>query len=76
MDFQRADLGLLWTVVEKVPWEAVLERTAAREGWAYFYGSYFKSAGADRHRVMEDKLTGKEAGQAEQRPLAGTREQK
>ena len=39
-------------------------------------GSNFKGTGAERPQVVEDELMGKEAGLAEQRPLAGTQEQK
>jgi len=37
---------------------------------------YFKVTGPDHPQVTEDKLMGKETSLAEQRPLAGTREQK
>ena len=40
------------------------------------FRSNFKGAGADHPQVMEDELMGKEARLAEQRPLAGTEEQK
>jgi len=41
-----------------------------------FEGSIFKGAGPDHPHVTEDEPTGKEAGLAEQRPLAGSQEQK
>ena len=33
LDFQRAEFGLFQTVVERVPWEVVLEGMGAQEGW-------------------------------------------
>ena len=35
-DFQRADFNLFRTVVERVPWEVVLESVRTQEGWQYF----------------------------------------
>ena len=29
-------LGLFWAMVERVPWEVVLEGVGAQEGWEYF----------------------------------------
>jgi len=36
LDFQRADSGLLQTMVERVLWEVILEGMGAQEGWEYF----------------------------------------
>ena len=36
LDFQRADFNLFRTMVERVPWEVVLESMGAQEGWEYF----------------------------------------
>ncbi|GAB0208240.1 mitochondrial enolase superfamily member 1 [Grus japonensis] len=36
MDFQRADLGLLRTLVERVPWDTVLKGKGVQKGWAFF----------------------------------------
>ena len=36
LDFQRADFNLFRTMVERVPWEIVLERVGAQKGWEYF----------------------------------------
>ena len=33
LEFQRADYSLFRIVVERVPWEVLLEDTAAQEGW-------------------------------------------
>ena len=33
VDFQRADFSLFRTMVERVPWEVVLEGMGALEGW-------------------------------------------
>ena len=33
LDFQRADFNLLRTMVERFPWEAVLEGMGAQEDW-------------------------------------------
>ena len=35
LDLQRADFNLLRTMVERVPWEVVLESVGAQEGWEY-----------------------------------------
>ena len=36
LDFRRADFNLFRTMVERVPWEVVLESVGAKEGWEYF----------------------------------------
>ena len=36
LDFQRADFNFFRTMVERVPWEVVLESVVAQEGWEYF----------------------------------------
>ena len=36
LGFQRADFNPFRTVVERVPWEVVLESMGAQEGWEYF----------------------------------------
>ena len=36
LDFQRADFNLFRTMVERDPWEVVLENVGAQEGWEYF----------------------------------------
>ncbi|XP_054045493.1 uncharacterized protein LOC128904794 [Rissa tridactyla] len=36
LDFRRADLNLFRSMVESVPWEAVLKSKGAQEGWSYF----------------------------------------
>ena len=36
LDFWRADFNLFRTMVEKVPWEVVLEGMGAQEGLEYF----------------------------------------
>ena len=36
LHFQRADFNLFRTMVERVPWEVVLESVGAQEGWEYF----------------------------------------
>lgn len=40
LDFWRADFGLLWRVVDKVPWEAVLK---GKEGWTLFEKGILKA---------------------------------
>ena len=74
LDFWRADFHLCRTMVERVPWEVVLESVGAQEGWEYFKAA-FKGARPD-HPHVTDELVGKEAGLAEQRHLAGSQEQK
>ena len=41
-DFQRADFSLFRTMVERVPWEVVLESVGAQEGWKYFKETVLK----------------------------------
>ena len=36
LDFRRADFHLCRTMVERVPWEVLLEGVGAQEGWQYF----------------------------------------
>ena len=36
LDFWRADFTLFRTMVERVPWEVILESVGAQEGWEYF----------------------------------------
>ena len=36
LDFRRSDFNLFRTMVERVPWEVVLESVGAQEGWEYF----------------------------------------
>ena len=42
LDFQRADFNLFRTMVQRVPWEVVLESVGAQEGWEYFNGVILK----------------------------------
>jgi len=42
LDFQRADSGLLQTMVERVLWEVILEGMGAQEGWEYFKETVLK----------------------------------
>ena len=36
LDFWRADFSLFRTMIERVPWEVVLESVGAQDGWEYF----------------------------------------
>ena len=36
LDFWRADFNLFRAMVERVPWEVVLESVGAQKGWEYF----------------------------------------
>ncbi|KAK4823930.1 hypothetical protein QYF61_008316 [Mycteria americana] len=36
LDFRRADFGLFRSLVDKVPWEAVLKGKGVQEGWTFF----------------------------------------
>ena len=42
LDFQRADFNLCRTMVERVPWEVVLESVGAQEGREYFKETVLK----------------------------------
>ena len=42
LDFRRADFNLYRTMVERVPWEVVLESVGAQEGWEYFKETVLK----------------------------------
>ena len=71
LDFQRADFDLFRTMIERVPWEVILESMGAQEA-VNTSRKLFKGTGADHHHVTEDKLMVKETSLAEQKPLAGT----
>ena len=43
LDFRRADFGLFRTLVERVPWEAVLKGRGVREGWSFFRKKILKA---------------------------------
>ncbi|PKU32032.1 rna-directed dna polymerase from mobile element jockey-like [Limosa lapponica baueri] len=36
LDFRRADFGLFRSLVDRVPWEAVLKGKGVQEGWTFF----------------------------------------
>ena len=61
MDFQRADFNLFRTMVERVPWEVVLESVGAQEGWEYFKETVLKVQ--DLTIPMSQK-TSRQGGQA------------
>ena len=42
LDFWRVDFKLLRTMVERIPWEVVLESMGAQEGWEYFKETVLK----------------------------------
>ena len=42
LDFRRVDFNLFRTMVERVPWEVVLESMEAQEGWEYFKETVLK----------------------------------
>jgi len=42
-DFQRADFGLFWSLVDRVPWEAVLKGKGVQEGWTFFKEEVLKA---------------------------------
>ena len=42
LDFQRANFNLFRTMIERVPWEVVLESVGAQEGWEYFKETVLK----------------------------------
>ena len=42
LHFWRADFNLFRTMVERVPWEVVLESVGAQEGWEYFKETVLK----------------------------------
>ncbi|KAK4816197.1 hypothetical protein QYF61_012662 [Mycteria americana] len=43
MDFRRADFDLFRTLVERVPWEAVLKGKGVQEGWEFFKKEVLKA---------------------------------
>ncbi|KAK4819007.1 hypothetical protein QYF61_024123 [Mycteria americana] len=43
LDFQRADLGLFRSLVDRVPWEAVLKGKGFQEGWTFFKKEILKA---------------------------------
>jgi len=43
MDFQRADFGLCRMLVERVPWERLLEGKGVQAGWTFFKEEVLKA---------------------------------
>ena len=43
MDFQRADFVLFRALVERVPWERVLQAKGVQEGWTLFKEEVLKA---------------------------------
>ena len=43
MDFRRADFGLFRSLVDRVPWEAVLKGKGVQEGWTFFKKEILKA---------------------------------
>ena len=74
LDFWRADFNLFRTMVERVPWEVVLENMGTQEGREYFKEDILEVQKLTIPK--ENKSTGKKARLVEQRPLAGSQEQK
>lgn len=35
-DFWRADFGLFWRLIQRVPWETAFKNKGVQEGWTYF----------------------------------------
>ena len=36
LDMRRADFGLFGSLVDRVPWEAILKGIGVQEGWTFF----------------------------------------
>ena len=43
LDFRRADFELFRTLVDRVPWEAVLKGRGVQEGWTLFKKEILKA---------------------------------
>ena len=43
LDFQRAEFGLFRSLVDRVPWEAVLKGKGVQEGWTFFKKEILKA---------------------------------
>jgi len=43
LDFRRADFGLFGSLVDRVPWEAVLKGKGVQEGWTFLRMEIFKA---------------------------------
>ena len=63
-------------MVERVPWEVVLKGMGTQEGWEYFKEFILKVQELTIPKSWKMSQQAKEAGLAEQRPLAGSQEQK
>ena len=59
LDFQRADFGLFRSLVDRVPWEAVLKSKGVQEGWTFFKKENLKCAGAGHPHVPKAEPMGK-----------------
>ena len=75
LDFRRADFNLFRIMVEKVPWEVVLENVGAEGGWEYFKEVILKVQELTIPKPWNASQQA-ESGLDEQRPLAGSQEQK
>ena len=42
LDSRRADIGLFRSLVDKVPWEAVLKGKEVQEGWTFLKNQILK----------------------------------
>ena len=72
LDIQRADFGLLKSLLNRVPSELVLKSRGVQEGQE---GS-LKGAGAGRTHVPKDKPVREKTSLAKQRALAGSQGKK
>ncbi|KAK4830740.1 hypothetical protein QYF61_013190 [Mycteria americana] len=74
LDFQRADFGLFRSLVDRVPWEAVLKGKGVQEDWTFFKkeilkaqemqwdGFYDWSVGMERYRLFKKDRQGRQGG--------------
>ncbi|KAK4818289.1 hypothetical protein QYF61_010431 [Mycteria americana] len=65
LDFCRADFGLFRSLLDRVPWGAVLKGKGVQEGWTFFKKEILKVHEQAIHHVLKDEPEGKKTGLAE-----------
>ena len=76
IEFWRSDFVLFRALVERVPWERVLNGQRGSGRLDILQGGSLKGTGAGCPRVPQGKLAGKTTILPEQGALAGTQEKK
>lgn len=76
LDFEQADFGVFWKLVDRISWEAALKGKGVQEGRTFFKKEVLKSQEQAIPRCQKDESVRNKAGLAELRDLARTKEKK